>query len=45
MPSIVGQACMYDEHYMPCLKIKNIRLGQNNANIQNKQIYKKKLIE
>ena len=38
-------SCMYDEHYMPCMKIKNIPLGKNNANIQNKQIYEKKLIE
>ena len=41
MPSIVGHAYMYDKHYMPSLKIKNIRLGKNNANIQNKQIYNK----
>ena len=33
MPSIVGHAYMYDEHYMPCLKVKNIRFGKNNANI------------
>ena len=39
----VGHAYMYDKHYMPCLKIKNIRLGKNNANIQNKQIYNKKI--
>ena len=32
MPSIVGRAYMYDKH-MPCLKIKKIRLGKNNANI------------
>ena len=28
---------------MPCSKNKNIRLGKNNANIQNKQIYNKKI--
>ena len=44
-PSIVGHTYMYDKHYMPCPKIKNIRLGKRNANIQNKQIYSKKLIE
>ena len=33
MPSIVGHAYIYDKHYMPCLNIKNIRLGKNNANI------------
>ena len=33
MTSIVGHAYMYDKHYMSCLKIKNIRLGKNNANI------------
>ena len=33
MPSIVGQAYMYDKRYMLCLKIKNIHLGKNNANI------------
>ena len=32
MSSIVGHAYMYDKH-MLCLKIKNIRLGKNNANI------------
>ena len=42
MPSIVGRAYMYDKH-MPCLKIKKIRLGKNNANIQSKQIYNKKI--
>ena len=24
MPSIFGHAYMYDKHYLPCLKIKNI---------------------
>ena len=43
MPSIVGHAYMYDKHYMPCLEIKNIRLGKNNANIQNEQIYNQKI--
>ena len=43
MPSIVGHAYMSDKHYMPCLKIKNICLGKNNANIYNKQIYNKKI--
>ena len=33
MASIVGHAYIYDKHYMSCLKIKNIRLGKNNANI------------
>ena len=33
MPSIVGHAYMYDKHFMPCLKIRNVRLGKNNANI------------
>ena len=32
MPSIVGRAYMYDKH-MPCLKIKKICLGKNNANV------------
>ena len=32
MPSTVGETYMYDKHYMSCLKIKNIRLGKNNAN-------------
>ena len=45
MPSIVGHAYMHDKHYMSCLKIKNIRFGKNNANIQNKQIHNEKLIE
>ena len=43
MPNIVGHAYMYDKHYMPCLKIKNIRLGKNNANIYNANIYNKKV--
>ena len=43
MPSIVGQAYMYDKHYMPCLIIKNIRLEKNNAIIWNKQIYNEKI--
>ena len=42
MPSIVDHAHMYDNH-MPCLKIKNVCLGKNNSNIQNKQIYNKKI--
>ena len=33
MPSIVSHAYMYDKHYIPCLKIKNVRLGKNDANI------------
>ena len=33
MPSIVHHAYMYDKHYMSCLKIKNIHIGKNNANI------------
>ena len=33
MPSIVGHSYIHDKHYMPCLKIKNIRLGKNNTNI------------
>ena len=33
MPSIVRHAYMYDKHYMSCLKIKNIHIGKNNANI------------
>ena len=41
MHSIVGHAYMYDKHYIPCLKVKSIRIGKNNANIQNKQIYNK----
>ena len=28
MPGTVDHAYMYDEHYMPCLKIKNICLGK-----------------
>ena len=32
MPSIVGRAYMYDKH-MPCLNIKKICLGKNNANV------------
>ena len=43
MPSIVGHAYMYNKHYMSCLKIKNIRLGKNNANIYNANIYNKKV--
>ena len=43
MCSIFGHAQMYDKHYMQCLKIKNIRLGKNNANIWNKQIYNEKI--
>ena len=33
MPSIVSHAYMYDKHYIPCMKIKNIRLGKNDANM------------
>ena len=43
MPDIVGHAYMYDKHDMSCVKIKNISLGKNNANIQNNQIYDKKI--
>ena len=45
MPSIFGHAYMNDKHYIPFMKIKNICLAKNNANIQNKQIHNKKLIE
>ena len=41
--SIVGHAHVSDKHYMPRLKIKNMCLGKNDANIQNKQIYNKKI--
>ena len=33
MPSIAGHAYMCDKHDMSCLKIKNIRIGKNNATI------------
>ena len=33
MLSIVGHAYMYDKRYMPYLKLKNIHIGKNNANI------------
>ena len=39
----VGHAHVSDKHYMPRLKIKNMCLGKNDANIQNKQIYNKKI--
>ena len=31
MPSIFGHAYIYDKHYMLCLKMKNILLGNNDA--------------
>ena len=43
MPSIVGHAYMYDKNYMPCLKIKNICIGKNNAKTYKKQICNKKI--
>ena len=33
MPSIFGHAYMNDKHYIPFMKIKNICLAKNNANI------------
>ena len=41
--SNVGHAHVSDKHYMPRLKMKNMCLGKNDSNIQNKQIFNKKI--
>ena len=43
MARIVGHAYTYDKHYIPCLKIKSIRIGKHNANRTN--LLQKQLIE
>ena len=43
MARIVGHAYTYDKHYIPCLKIKSIRIGKHDANRTN--LLQKQLIE